>query len=165
MNLPPERQQKYARVIRVLSFIRCDHTSLMRLLHAQCAGLEFPRLETLEVMTPFSPASERITLLGRTFIRESSLAKRRSRSGWFWKHGRALIECSSGVPYFHCLECKRKTWLLKPYSTDHIHTHLRKEHNLGPEGKLMIKGPIDRALQSASSSSSSETAATLIAKL
>lgn len=111
--------------------------------------------------------AQKITLLGRTFVLESSLAKRRPRSGWFWKHDRALVECSSKTPYFHCLECKKKTWLLMPYSIDHIHAHLRKEHSIGPEGKLVKKGSMDRALQSTSSSlsPSGDTTATLITKL
>ena len=110
---------------------------------------------------------EKIKLLGRTFVLESSLAKRGRRSGWFWKHGRAIIECSSKTAYFQCLECK-KTWLLKTNSTDHIHKHLRKDHNLGPQGKLSRKGPIDHSLASAfasPSSSSVDSASALLTTL
>ena len=41
---------------------------------------------------------------------------------------------------------KKKPWLLKRYSTDHIHSHLRNKHSNWLEGKLLKKSSMDRAL-------------------
>jgi hypothetical protein len=88
--------------------------------------------------------------------------------GWLWKYGRAIVECSSKEAYFHCLQFKKKTWLLKPKSTDHIHHPLRKKHKLGPGRKITVTGIMDHVSGSVSACSSSlsvDYASALITKL
>ena len=82
----------------------------------------------------------RLTYLGRSYVYEQDLARRRNRTSWVWRHGVGLINAVSGIRFWKCSEC-RGPLILRAHSTDHLMKHLEKKHRLGPNGRVPASTP------------------------